>query len=71
MNPVAPECAGCSRVSPHAALGHDYCKAYGTPSSWFRNGKRCPLGDHYAAEVTKKAFINPLKLSKMRKKGLA
>jgi hypothetical protein len=47
------------------------CSAYGWPGTWFRNGKRCPLGDHYPKEAPqKKAFINPLKLSKMREKGL-
>jgi hypothetical protein len=56
---------------PRPSDGVMVCVSYGWPASWFRNGLRCPLGDHYPKDApAKKAFVNPLKLSKQKKKGL-
>jgi hypothetical protein len=70
--PVAPECSGCSRVKSISEPEKEICSAYIKPASWFRHSAQgCPLADNIVLEKAKAKFINPLKLSKMKKKGLA
>jgi hypothetical protein len=65
--PVAPECEGCKRIVNHE--GENCCANYINPSRWWTYGRRCPMATHITKEMEAQFKLNPLKQSKLSKKG--
>lgn len=65
---ISEKCQGCNYTQ---AEGEEtYCKVYTDPNWKWELGE-CNFATHIKREATKAAFINPLKLAKMRARGEA
>ncbi len=64
--PIIDKCVGCKNV---AEGDTSYCQVYAAPG-WKWELGQCNFATHIKRETKKDAFINPLKLAKMRARGL-
>ncbi|MFT7622066.1 MAG: hypothetical protein ACI9WU_001233 [Myxococcota bacterium] len=64
--PVLEKCTGCNHITKDGDA--EFCSVYTVPA-WKWEIGQCNFGTHIVREAKKSAFINPLKLAKMRARG--
>ena len=66
-SPCIDRCEGCRHAEPAGET--TFCKVYLEPA-WKWELGQCNFATHVKREAKKAAFINPLKLAKMRARGM-
>ncbi len=66
---ILDKCVGCKNATEGESIESQFCKVYTSPA-WKWEMGQCNFATHIKREAKKGAFINPLKLAKMRARGL-
>ena len=67
QSPIIAQCVGCAHVAGDGEVKH--CDVYKDPEWKWALGQ-CNFNTHVKREKKDEKFINPLKLAKMRARGL-